>query len=87
MEVPVCLGSAFDGKKVKDIRWPENCLLVGINRGDLEIIPKGDTIMLPGDYLVVLTDESKAAEINKKLLKLGVEPAEHSAVSLNETLS
>jgi H+/Cl- antiporter ClcA len=87
MEVPVCLGSAFDGRKVKDVRWPENCLLVGINRGDLEIIPKGDTIMLPGDYLVVLTDETKAAEINKKLLKLGVEPEEHSAVSLNETLS
>jgi Trk K+ transport system NAD-binding subunit len=68
--MPVCVGSSLDGKKLKDISLPQNCLLVGIKRGTYELIPKGNTKILAGDYLVVLADEDKATEIREILLNM-----------------
>jgi H+/Cl- antiporter ClcA len=75
LEFAVTMGSAPDSKKVKEIDWPENCLLVAIKRGTREIIPKGNTVLLPGDYLVVLTNEDTTAEITDsfhEILKVSV---------------
>jgi len=69
-EMPVCVGSSLDGKKLKDISLPQNCLLVGIKRGTYELIPKGNTKILAGDYLIVLADEDKATEIREILLNM-----------------
>ncbi|GIM27591.1 chloride ion channel protein [Clostridium polyendosporum] len=71
LEIPVFLGSEMDGKMIKDLSLSTDCLLVGIRRGEDEIIPKGNTFIYSGDYLIVLVDENKAATINKELLKLG----------------
>lgn len=62
IEAPVCLGSKLDQKRVKDIVWPRDFLLVGIKRGETEIIPKGNTLIHVGDYLIVLTNENKEAK-------------------------
>jgi hypothetical protein len=64
LEFAVNMGSVPDGKKVKEIAWPSDCLLVAIKRKDHEIIPKGETLILSSDYLVVLTNEDMVAEIN-----------------------
>lgn len=69
--IVVCLGSELDQCQVKDIKWPSNCLLVGIRRGEAEIIPHGDTIILAGGYLSILANESQAAKVNKALVLLG----------------
>jgi trk system potassium uptake protein TrkA len=42
-------------KEVKDIALPENSVLVSILRGDDVIVPKGNTILKPGDDVVALT--------------------------------
>lgn len=70
MEVPVCLGAEISGKKIKNIIWPPRCLVVGIKRGAQEIIPKGDTEICAGDYLIVLTDECQTASTREALLTL-----------------
>lgn len=70
LEIAVCMGSSVDGKKVKELEWPVNCLLVGVKRGKREIIPKGNTLIYPGDYLIVLTDENKASEVRETLLQM-----------------
>lgn len=67
LEVPVCMGALIDQKKVKDVKWPKHCLIVGIKRGNNEIIPKGETVIYPGDYLTVLTDEDAALETDSLL--------------------
>ncbi len=67
LEIAVCLGTALDQRQVKDIKWPSNCLLVGIRRGEAEIIPHGDTTILAGDYLSILANEAQAAKTNKAL--------------------
>jgi H+/Cl- antiporter ClcA len=55
IELPVCMGSKLDGKFIRDIEWPPDCLLVSIRRGDHDLVPKGDARMMVGDYLFVLT--------------------------------
>lgn len=67
IELAVCLGSVVDGKKVKDVVWPPNCLIVSIKRGTEEIIPNGDDVLCPGDYLIVLANEDDAGEIRECL--------------------
>lgn len=72
LEIPVYLGSDLDGKKVKEIDWPSNCLMVGIKRGKDEIIPKGNIEIYPGDYLIVLTNKHEAPKLNDTLTKMGL---------------
>jgi H+/Cl- antiporter ClcA len=69
LEIVVPMGTTLEGKQVKEINWPNHCLLVGIKRGNDELIPKGDSIVYAGDYLIVLVDEIRAAHTKKILLK------------------
>lgn len=70
IEMPVTIGSKLDGELVKNINWPNRCLLVGIKRCGNEIIPKGSTKIYRGDYLVVLADESMSAVVKETLAAL-----------------
>ncbi|MDO5039205.1 ClC family H(+)/Cl(-) exchange transporter [Clostridium sp.] len=63
LEVSVFMGSKVEGKFIKDIEWPNRCLLVAIKRGGKEIIPKGNTKILSGDFLVVLVDDDERAAL------------------------
>lgn len=73
LEIPVCLGSQLDRKKVKNISWPKGCLLVSIMRGTTEIIPKGDTLIHLGDHLIVLTSEARESADRRQLMQLAGE--------------
>ena len=64
LEIAVSMDSVMVGKCIKDIKWPQNCLVVSILRGDNELIPNGDTEIICGDYLTIMTDE----EIYQELL-------------------
>ena len=66
-EVAVEMGSLVDGKMIKDISWPCDCLLVSVKRGEKEIIPRGTVEILSGDYLIALADAEVAAEVVEKL--------------------
>jgi len=57
------MGAFADGKLVCDVRWPSGCLLIGLRRGERQVVPRIDTRLRAGDYLVVLfsgEDESEA---------------------------
>ena len=47
--------------------WPDNCLLVAIQRGTDEIIPKGKTKLQAGDLIVTMTDERDMGVIHEKM--------------------
>jgi H+/Cl- antiporter ClcA len=70
LEFAVCMGSNLDGKQIKEVKWPSRCLLVAVKRGEDEIIPKGDTVIFPGDYLIVLTNEDRICKINDILTSM-----------------
>lgn len=74
LEIPVFLDSEMDGRSIKELDLPEECLLVAIKRGEKEILPKGDTVIYSGDYLHVLVNEGRAAKVNDELLDMGAQP-------------
>jgi H+/Cl- antiporter ClcA len=70
IEIPVFIDSDIDGKMVKDLNLPQNCLLIGIKRGKKELIPRGNSKIYAGDYLLVLLKESYEPIIKNELLNL-----------------
>ena len=70
IEISVQVYSELENKKIKDILWPKNCLVVSIQRGEEEILPKGDTTIYAGDMLVVMTDEDSASSMLESILSL-----------------
>lgn len=63
-------GAAIVDQKIGDVEWPDNCLLVAIQRGGQEVIPKGQTILKASDTLVTLTDERDVARVHEQMEKL-----------------
>ncbi len=65
LEVVICSGSRLNGRQIKNIDWPSQCLLVSIKRGDAELVPKGNIRIIAGDYLYVLTNADQAKQIRE----------------------
>lgn len=61
----------FDNRLIKEIEWPDGCLVVALERGDEEIIPKGNDLVKSGDVIVILTDEGTAKNVTFKLMEMG----------------
>lgn len=66
----VCQGSGLEQKTIGEIEWPNHCLIVAIERGAEELIPKGRTKLLVGDLIVTMTDERDAVSVNEKMEQL-----------------
>ncbi|MFA9397113.1 MAG: ClC family H(+)/Cl(-) exchange transporter [Clostridiaceae bacterium] len=73
IEIPVCMGSKLQFKKLSEVKWPKHCLIVSLKRGEREIIPKGSTSMYAGDYLIVLANEDESAIIYDRLTSFAEE--------------
>lgn len=70
VEIPVEAGSAIAGKKIGGVELPKGILIVGIHRGDTDIVPNGATQIKPGDYLIVLSSELAFREANRRMRSL-----------------
>ncbi|GMQ60944.1 ClC family H(+)/Cl(-) exchange transporter [Vallitalea maricola] len=70
LEVPVMFGSEIEHRKIKNITWPSNCLVVGIRRGEKELIPNGEYKIYAGDFLIILTDSNDADTMKLELLDM-----------------
>jgi CIC family chloride channel protein len=57
-EVFIQPGSACDGRLVKDIAWPEDCIVTSLRRGREVMIPHGETRLQAGDWLVAVAEGS-----------------------------
>ena len=69
MEAPVCQGAEACGRMVKEIAWPKDVLVIAIKRQELEMIPRGDTVLQAGDILVLLYDQARGGEVYTVLEK------------------
>ena len=69
--VPVTGESELDGKRICEIKWAEDILVVAIIRNEHEIIPKGNTKIEAGDRITILLPEKKVHIMKESLYKLG----------------
>ena len=65
IELVICSGSSVSGKLIKDIPWPPNTLLVDVKRGESQLIPAGDTRLLSGDFIYIITATEHVEELTK----------------------
>lgn len=70
LEVPVHFGTPICMKKISQVEWPENSLIVAVRRGNHEIIPKGTVRIRPGDILIILCNEGNSFEVHEQVVKL-----------------
>ena len=66
----IMFGSKLIDKPIKEIRWPDKCLLVSIQRGQTEMIPRGKTILQASDELITMSGSGDAGEVNDAIAKL-----------------
>ena len=62
----VPLGSIADGRKVREVSWPEGSTLVSIQRNREVLVPAGDTVLLAGDVVTAFgTTRSRQTMIDR----------------------
>jgi cell volume regulation protein A len=59
VEVRVAPHSQAAGKQIVDLHFPGSALAVVVGRGDDYIVPRGSTVLEPGDVLLVLADRDQ----------------------------
>ena len=60
-------GSELEGARISEIEWPEHCLIVAIQRGTEELLPKGKTVLQMGDIIVTMTDVETAPLVHDRM--------------------
>lgn len=70
LEIPVHFGTPICMKKISQIEWPEQSLIVAVRRGNHEIIPKGTVRIRPGDILIILCDEENSFDVRRHVTEL-----------------
>lgn len=63
VELAVCDGSQVAHKLLKDIKWPQRVLVIEIRRGEEQITPNGDALIMPGDFIYVLAENAVAEKL------------------------
>lgn len=54
-------------EKIRDVLWPDHCLIVMIQRDGKEIIARGNTVLHPGDLITALIDENYLGMVTESI--------------------
>ncbi|MCY9807250.1 chloride channel protein [Lentilactobacillus senioris] len=68
IQVPVFESNQIEPFYVKELPWPKNCLLVKIQRGEKLLIPNGNTLIRPGDTLIVSVPQKQSFTAKKDII-------------------
>lgn len=69
-DIVVEANSQVAGKMLKDILFPRDSVIASVRRGSKVFIPHGETVVLPGDILVVVAQGKARAEVFKMTRKV-----------------
>ncbi len=58
---------ALEGKKLMELQLPDFCNIACIRRGSRTIIPRGGTLLISGDVLLIVMKNSEEKELRKVL--------------------
>lgn len=67
LEIPLAEGMAAVGLRIRELRLPPQVLIISIRRDTAVLIPHGETLLQPGDAVVVLAQQDVEAELRKIL--------------------
>ena len=67
MEAEALETSDIVSRPLKNIAIPKGALVIGISRGDQTIIPTGDSVIEPGDRIIIFAHRTAIPRIEKIL--------------------
>ena len=67
-------GSVADGRRVREVSWPEGSTLVSIRRGRRVLVPTGDTTLEAGDVVTAFGTEASKQRMIDRLNAAAEEP-------------
>lgn len=67
VEAKIYHGCKAEKKQIRELEWPRSCLVVSLVRKGMEIVPRGDTMLMAGDRIVVLCDETMEGILRQML--------------------
>jgi len=70
IEMRIERGSVCDGKKLGEVAWPREAVVVSVQRGRKSMIPRGSLIFQPGDEIVLLSEIDVTDEVRKLCLAI-----------------
>jgi CIC family chloride channel protein len=73
MEITIAHGAPCDGKLMKSVNWPHECVIASLRRGRQVIIPRGDTLLKSGDVLVAVYE----GQIREEVMRLCTQQEEN----------
>lgn len=69
VELRIEPGSEVDGKPIKEISWPQGCIIANVRRKGHSIVPRGGTMLQAGDLLTVVTKPEQEENVCAMVLK------------------
>ncbi len=60
-------GSAADHRRIREVSWPEGCIVVSVHRGNELLVASGDLELHSGDALTVFGDEAARRRLIERL--------------------
>ena len=67
LEAIVEENSSIAGKAVRELSFPKGCLVLCFQRGEEVIIPRGDTVIMPQDRLIIISTRPNIPRVEKAL--------------------
>ena len=67
-EIEIPTESSIDGKQIRDLSLPKDCVLVKIIRNHQIILPRGDTVLHSGDTVEIFGVDEKLLEAEQYLI-------------------
>ncbi|MGQ9466281.1 MAG: chloride channel protein [Anaerolineae bacterium] len=64
-EIYVEPGAPCAGRPIADLRWPRDCIIAAVRRGSRLLIPRGNTVLLPGDALTVVSEQESILALRR----------------------
>jgi trk/ktr system potassium uptake protein len=75
IELEVAPGSAAAGQSVKDLGLPDGTLVISILRNSAGFVPSGDSVVQPGDEVLVVLDVGLEARVTERFTNRSGAPA------------
>ncbi|HEY9870635.1 MAG TPA: TrkA family potassium uptake protein [Candidatus Obscuribacterales bacterium] len=75
VEEKVAGNAPANGKAIRDLALPSNCLLTGVIRAGELLLPRGDTVLATDDQVLAVVDSAQARRLSELLSPSGSDGA------------
>jgi len=75
IELEVAEGSIVAGRRVQDVQLPDGSLIISVLRGGTGFVPKADSVIQPGDQVLLILDPGLEEHITPQFASDGAKAA------------